>query len=47
MEKEEVKEEQKEEILKLYSLPIVLRGIKPFPQELPLFMLRLATEVDY
>ena len=33
--------------LKLHSLPIVVRGIKPFPQELPMFLLRLATEVDY
>lgn len=33
--------------LKLYALPLVLPAIRPFAQELPMFLLRLATEVDY
>ena len=35
------------EDLKLYALPIVIPAIRPFAQELPMFLLRLATEVDY
>ena len=31
----------------LEALPIVVDGIQPFAQELPMFMLRLASEVDY
>ena len=31
----------------LVSLPIVHEIIKPFPQELPMFVLRLASEIDY
>ena len=32
---------------KLYALPLVLPAERPFAQELPMFLLRLATEVDY
>jgi DNA mismatch repair protein MLH1 len=39
-------DESKNELC-LITLPIVVKGIKPFPQELPMFMLRLAAEVDY
>lgn len=35
------------EELNLYALPIVIPAIRPFAQELPMFLLRLATEVDY
>lgn len=31
----------------LVSLPVILPAIKPYPQELPMFLLRLASEVDY
>lgn len=31
----------------LISLPIVHEILKPFPQELPMFILRMATEIDY
>ena len=31
----------------LVALPIVHTIIKPFPQELPMFILRLASEIDY
>ena len=31
----------------LTAMPVIMNGIKPFVQELPMFILRLATEVDY
>ena len=31
----------------LVSVPIVHEILKPFPQELPMFMLRMASEIDY
>lgn len=31
----------------LKALPIIASFIKPYPEELPLFVLRLATDVDY
>lgn len=31
----------------LLALPIVHELIKPFPQELPMFILRMASEIDY
>ena len=39
----------KEEILdlSLVSLPMIVAAIRPFAQELPMFLLRLATEVDF
>lgn len=33
--------------LALEALPIVIDAIQPFAQELPMFVLRLAAEVDY
>ena len=31
----------------LVSLPIIYEVVKPYPEELPMFMLRLACDVDY
>jgi DNA mismatch repair protein MLH1 len=31
----------------LVALPIVHEILKPFPQELPMFILRMASEIDY
>lgn len=31
----------------LVSLPIINETIKPYPQELPMFVLRLCSEVNY
>ena len=31
----------------LMSLPIIYEVIKPYPEELPMFILRLACDVDY
>lgn len=31
----------------LIALPIINKIIKPYPQELPMFILRLASEIDY
>jgi len=31
----------------LVSLPIVYEVVKPYPEELPMFILRLACDVDY
>jgi len=33
--------------LQLVALPMILPAIKPFAQELPMFLLRLASEVDF
>ena len=33
--------------MKLHALPHVLQSVRPFAQELPMFILRLATEIDY
>ena len=38
---------ENEEECKLFALPLVLPAVRPFAQELPMFLLRLATEVDY
>jgi hypothetical protein len=41
-------EEQKDQDeLVLEALPIIVDGIQPFAQELPMFILRLAAEVDF
>jgi hypothetical protein len=40
-------EESKEQELVLEALPIIIDGIQPFAQELPMFILRLAAEVDF
>ena len=39
--------EEEDNDLRLYALPLVLPSMRPFAQELPMFLLRLATEVDY
>ena len=44
---EESKGESKQTKLVLKSLPNVLPGFKPFAQELPMFLLRLASDVDF
>ena len=44
---EKTDENKEEEVLMLHSLPLILPAVKPFAQELPMFLLRLATEVDY
>jgi DNA mismatch repair protein MLH1 len=31
----------------LIALPIIYEVVKPYPEELPMFMLRLACDVDY
>jgi hypothetical protein len=31
----------------LTSLPIIIQGVKPFAQEMPMFLLRIASEVDF
>lgn len=38
---------KKEEEFCLIAMPVIMNGVKPFVQELPMFILRLATEVDY
>ena len=35
------------ETASLVSLPIIYEVVKPYPEELPMFMLRLACDVDY
>jgi len=44
---EEMDSSKPEDVGRLVALPIVVLGVKPFVEELPMFILRLASEVDY
>jgi len=35
------------ETASLIALPIIYEVVKPYPEELPIFILRLASDVDY
>ncbi len=39
--------EIEKETASLVSLPIIYEVVKPYPEELPMFILRLACDVDY
>jgi DNA mismatch repair protein MLH1 len=39
--------EIEKETANLVSLPLIYEVVKPYPEELPMFILRLACDVDY